>query len=96
MTVMPEDQLGGMTLTLAVAQELRAHMARQRVSQRQLARILHVSHQWVSQRLLGVVAMSTVDIERIASALGISERRLLLDALNSLEEETGTGTGIRR
>lgn len=63
--------------TTAVAEELRAHMARKRISGRELARRLHVSAQWISQRTRGAVPLSTDDIERISAVLGITPMQLI-------------------
>lgn len=69
--------------TAAVAAELRAHMARQRVSGREVARRLHVSAQWISLRTKGASPLSTDEIERICDVLGITPQQLLAGAFAS-------------
>lgn len=59
------------SFTEHVAAEVRAQLARQRVTGRELGRRLVTSPQWVSQRLQGRIAMSTEDLERIAEAIGV-------------------------
>lgn len=54
----------------AVAGEIRAVMARNRVTQVALAEQLDVSHAWVSRRLSGDTAITVGDLVRIAGALG--------------------------
>jgi len=71
--------------TAAVSDELRAHMARKRISGRELARRLHVSHQWMSQRTKGAIALSTDDIERISGILGIGPMDLLRGAVTGAD-----------
>lgn len=76
--VQTQQEVGA--FTAAVAEELRAQMARKRVSGRELARRVHVSAQWMSQRTRGVVPMDTNDMEMLAAALGITLTELLADA----------------
>lgn len=83
MTTAVEGQGDTGWFTLAVAEELRAQMARKRVSGRALAKQLHVSAQWVSQRTKGVVALSTIEIQRISECLDIEPRDLLAGALDA-------------
>lgn len=80
--------------TAALAEELRVHMARKRVSGRELARRLHVSAQWISQRTRGTVPMDSDDMEMLAGALEITIPELLADAMRRVSEATrGTGDG---
>lgn len=60
------------TLTAYVAGELRAEMARQDVSATELAGRLGVSDVWVGRRVKGKTAMTIEDLERCATALGVS------------------------
>lgn len=69
------------TLTVAVAEELRVHMTRKRITGRELARRLNVSSQWISQRTRGVVPIDTRDMQRLASALQMTPAELLSDAI---------------
>ena len=58
------------TTTEEVAAEVRAHCARQRVSQRDLAKVLGVSHATLFRRFSGEVAF---DVEGTSRRRGISE-----------------------
>ncbi|HET6298612.1 MAG TPA: helix-turn-helix transcriptional regulator [Kribbella sp.] len=60
-----------------VAAAIRAEMARQRVTTRQLASKLGVSAMWVSRRFSGEVAATVGDVHDIATALGIDPDVLL-------------------
>lgn len=55
-----------------VAEEIRALLARRRVSGRELSRRLGVSPPWVSLRLTGSQEIGLNDLERIAAALGVT------------------------
>jgi DNA-binding Xre family transcriptional regulator len=59
------------TLSGYVAAEIRAVLARRRVTGRDLAAQLQVSRSWVSYRLTGTTAIDLNDLERIAKALGV-------------------------
>jgi transcriptional regulator with XRE-family HTH domain len=54
-----------------VAAEIRAALARQRVTQSALADRLGVSQAWVSRRLSGEVPLTIADITQIAAELGV-------------------------
>lgn len=58
-------------LTQNVASEVRAEMARQRVSQRQLAEVLDISQPQVSDRLRGEIAFNTTELEKVAKFLRV-------------------------
>lgn len=60
-----------------VAAEIRAHLARKRISGRQLARMLDEPPSWAARRLAGDTAMDADDLERIAEALGMDPVELL-------------------
>lgn len=64
-------------LTDRVAEEIRALMARQRMSGRELARRLNVSASWVNYRLTGSQPIDVNDLELIAEALGVDAAELL-------------------
>lgn len=66
-----------MGLTVQVAEEIRAMMARRRMTGAGLARALGVSEAWVSYRLSGKQAIDLNDLERIAEVLGIAPQDLL-------------------
>lgn len=60
-----------------VAEEVRAQLARKRITGRELARRLNVSHSWVNYRLTGTQEIGLNDLERIAAALGVDVAELL-------------------
>jgi transcriptional regulator with XRE-family HTH domain len=67
----------GTTLSTRVAEEIRAAMARRRISGAEVARRLDVSPMWVSYRLAGRQEIGLTDLERIAGVLGMSPVDLL-------------------
>lgn len=79
----------------ALAEELRVHMTRKQVTGRELARRLHVSSQWISQRTRAVVPMDADDMEMVAGALGITVLGLVTDAARRVSEGAETGRAIR-
>ncbi|ROO51037.1 helix-turn-helix protein [Micromonospora sp. Llam0] len=64
-------------LTDLVAEEIRALQGRRRVSGRELARRLGETPSWVNYRLTGVTPINLNDLERIATALGVTVVDLL-------------------
>ena len=86
-----------------VAAELRAHAARQRISNRRLAKLLDTTPAWVDRRMNGTTAIDTDDLARFAQALGLEPMELLADIpFRTLAPQatsrrprvvTGTGTG---
>jgi transcriptional regulator with XRE-family HTH domain len=60
-----------------VAEEVRAHLARRRISGRELSRRLGEAVTWASRRLTGEVAFSTDDLDRIAAVLRMTPQQLL-------------------
>lgn len=60
-----------------VAEELRALLARRRISGRQLARELGESPSWVNFRLTGHTAIGLNDLQRIAEVLQVTPTDLL-------------------
>lgn len=62
---------------IGVAEEIAAVLDEQRVSQRELARRLHVSQPWVRERLTGGTSISVGDVEQIAAALEVPVTRFL-------------------
>lgn len=86
-----------MTLGAYVAAELRAEMARQRISGREMARRLGENPMWVSSRVSGHVPIDLQDLERIARELDVHPRRLLprVDS-NHQPAESGTVIPLRR
>jgi DNA-binding Xre family transcriptional regulator len=65
------------TLSDRVAEEIRALLARRRISGRQLAESTGMSQSAVSARLTGVTAIDLDDLERIATALDVEITALL-------------------
>lgn len=64
-------------LSAHVAEEIRALLARRKMSGRELARRLGVSPNWVSLRTSGEQEIGLNDLQRIASILGVSVSDLL-------------------
>lgn len=71
--VMSDDR----TLNAHVAGEIRASMARQRITGRQLAQQLGKSHMWVSYRLTETTPIQLDDLQQIARALEVEITDLL-------------------
>lgn len=71
--VVPDQQ----RLTDVVAEEVRAQLARARMTQTQLAEILGLPQSAVSNRLRGKVPFSVDDLEVVAGALGVHPATLL-------------------
>lgn len=72
----------GQQANAAVAAEIRAEMARQRMTQTALADALKVSHAYVYRRLSGdtpaaLTPLTLVDVSRIADALGVTVAALV-------------------
>jgi len=65
------------TLADTVAGEIRATMARQRVSAAVIAKALGKSPMYVSRRLSGDVPFDLADLERVVSVLGVQVADLL-------------------
>lgn len=67
----------GSALSLGVAAELRAELARQRCTMTQLSRLTGFSVWYVSQRVLGNTSLSMADLDTMCRALGITVQDLL-------------------
>jgi transcriptional regulator with XRE-family HTH domain len=65
------------TLSELVAEEIRALMARRKVSGRELSAKLGVSPSWISYRLSGKQPIDVNDLLRIANVLGVGVHDLL-------------------
>lgn len=63
-----------------LAAEVRAHLARQRLSNRKFARMLGLQPTWVDRRLNGTTPMTADDIDLFASALGLTPEQLMAGA----------------
>lgn len=79
-----------------LAAEVRAHLARQQLSGRALARLIGESPTWAARRLSGSTAMDADDLERIADVLGISLSELLADAARRADDGVVTGSQTRQ
>jgi cyanate lyase len=75
------------SLTEAVATEVRAEMARRRVTHSALAAALGRSQMYVTRRTSGEVAMDTTDIADFAENLSVSPRDLLLAAISRCDRD---------
>jgi transcriptional regulator with XRE-family HTH domain len=73
-------QTGASTLTERVAGAVRAEMARAQMTQRELAAVIGVQQPNVSLRLQGKHPFSTVELDKIAAALGVPVERFVIDA----------------
>ena len=67
----------------AVAAEVRAEVARQALTQQQLADRLGEGQWWVSRRLTGDVAWEIADLMRVAEALGVQVTQFIPAAVAS-------------
>ncbi|WP_158566485.1 helix-turn-helix domain-containing protein [Micromonospora craterilacus] len=73
------------SLSDLVAEEIRVLLTRRRMSQRQLAQAMGVSHAWLNYRLTGVKTIDLDDLQRIADVLGVQVSALLAPALRPNE-----------
>ncbi|HEY3435956.1 MAG TPA: helix-turn-helix transcriptional regulator [Solirubrobacterales bacterium] len=64
-------------LTELVAEQVRAEMARRRISGTQLGAKIGKPPRYISRRLTGVVAFDTEDLAAISEALGVDVRDLM-------------------
>lgn len=92
MTTTAANGPGQPTLNALVAGEIRAELARRRMSGRRLALALGETHVWVSRRLAGVTDLRLDDIERIAEVLGVPAWQLLAAAKTA---QYGDGITLR-
>jgi transcriptional regulator with XRE-family HTH domain len=65
------------SLTQRVAAEVRAEVARQNVTQFELARILEIAQPSVSRRLNGKHPFDTDELDKLAAAFGVPVDRFL-------------------
>ena len=61
----------------AVAAEVRAEMARRKVSQTDVAQWLGVAQATVSRRVTGEVAFDVAELEKIAALLGVAVQQFI-------------------
>jgi len=64
-----------------VAQEIRAELARQRVSARELARRMDVDQPWIQKRLAGVIPLRFGEVLEIADLLKVPLERIAEGAI---------------
>jgi len=64
--------VGRASLTERVAEEIRALLARRKMRQTQLARLMGVTDQWLSIRLRGIQPIDLNDLERMCAAMGVN------------------------
>src|ERR1700750_1795731 len=74
------------TLSELVAEEIRALLARRRMSGRQLAGMLGVSPSWVSYRLTGPQPIDLNDLQQIANAFDVPAIDLMPAAFRKIEQ----------
>lgn len=64
-------------LNTHVVNEVRVEMARQRLTQRELAERLGLSQAQISERMCGTVPLRLPELEAIAGVLGVSPAKFL-------------------
>lgn len=79
-------------LTDRVADEVRANMARARMTQTELALVLGLTQSAVSKRLRGKIAFSVDELEKVADALGVHPAVLLGGIGGNSPSPTGGST----
>ena len=60
------------SLTDTIAREIRAELARQRLTNRELAERVGIQPSGISRRLDGEIPLKVSEVEQIAAALGVS------------------------
>lgn len=80
---MLELRAEAVTVGATLIAEIRAEMARQRLTQTELARRLGHRQDWLSRRLTGRVELNLGEIDAIAGVLGVPAARLLRPAARS-------------
>lgn len=66
-----------MTVTELIAAEIRAELARQKRTQKDLAEAIHISEVGVSRRLSGVTPLDVNEVYAIAEWLGVPVEQFL-------------------
>lgn len=69
-----------------LAGEVRAHLARRRLSNRDFAKMLGAQPSWVDRHLNGATVINADDLERFADALDISIDELTREAIRKASE----------
>jgi transcriptional regulator with XRE-family HTH domain len=88
-------------LARAVSAEVRAAMARLRLSQMTVAEASEVSQNYLSKRLRDEMSFTLTDLERLSSVLRMAPEDLINKAVDSLSRdavggEAGTGSTVAR
>lgn len=82
------DTANGASLSVQVAEEIRAVMGRKQIRQSQLARLINANEQWLSVRLRGAQDISLNDLARIAAGLGVDPLSLIAGPAAGLPKST--------
>lgn len=72
-----DDTPGEFAFRTQVAAEVRAHLARHRITGRDLAVRLNCSQPWIARRLNATVAFDVDDLYRVAQVLNVRPAQLL-------------------
>jgi transcriptional regulator with XRE-family HTH domain len=84
MTITLTDSV--MSLNDQVAEEIRSWMGRRRMSQAALGRALNENEMWVSRRLRGLQDLTLTDMQRIATALGVTPIDLIPRSVRGMQD----------
>lgn len=76
-----------LTLDQRIAQRIRIALRTSRVSQSELAVRLDVSATWLSYRMTGHYSFTVAELERVATALGVSYQDLAVPQLPTDRKE---------
>lgn len=85
----PDEVAEAPTLRELVAAEVRAQMARERISNRRFAAKLGLKPAWVDRRLNGTTPLDTDDIQLFANELKVSVDDLLRRAVQQFDSNSG-------
>ncbi len=94
MTALPVQQQRSAPLRVRMAEEVRALMARRRLSGVALAALINRSQSYVSRRLTGEVPFDMDDLEAIAAALGVKAADLVRTGDDSAARPTLANVGL--
>lgn len=75
----------------AVSAEIRALLARQRLSASEVAKRTGISQNYISKRLRDEAPFTLNDLERIAPVFGLTDMGILVRAAKSMEEGLNNG-----
>lgn len=71
-----------MSPTEVIAGEVRAHMARTRTGQAEIAGVLHRTQSWVSRRTNGLMPFTIDELFAVSGVLGVPVRELMGNLLD--------------